>query len=49
MTLENLVGKSLEKVPVNATSILKLLQAAEQSLQDSKVESISNDSRFDLA
>ena len=49
MTLENLVGKSLEKVSVDASSILKLLQAAEQSLQDSKIETISNDSRFDLA
>ena len=49
MTLENLVGKSLEKVPVDASAILKLLQAAEKSLQDSKVETISNDSRFDLA
>lgn len=49
MTLENLVGKSLEKVSVDASSILKLLQAAEQSLQDSKIETISSDSRFDLA
>ena len=49
MTLENLVGKSLEKIPVDASAILKLLQAAEQSLQDSKIETISNDSRFDLA
>jgi len=49
MTLENLVGKSLEKVPIDASAILKLLQAAEKSLQDSKVETISNDSRFDLA
>jgi len=28
---------------------LKLLQAAEKSLQDTKVETISSDSRFDLA
>ncbi len=49
MTLENLVGRSLEKVPIDASSILKLLQAAEKSLLDSKVEMLSNDSRFDLA
>ena len=49
MTLENLVGKSLERVPVDASSVLKLLQAAGKSLLDSKVETISNDSRFDLA
>ena len=46
MTLENLVGRSLEKVPIDASSILKLLQAAEKSLMDSKVEMLSNDSRF---
>lgn len=49
MTLDNLVGKGLEREPPSAEELQRLLRKANTRLQDAKSESISPESRFDLA
>lgn len=49
MSLENLVGRSLEKIEPNTIAIGKLLSAAERNLMDSQVMEISSENRFDAA
>ena len=49
MSLDNLVGISLEKIEPNASAIGKLLLAAERNLADTKVMEISGENRFDAA
>lgn len=49
MTLSNLIGISLEQVKADPAMIQRLLQSAESSLQDAKVEGLSNETRFDVA
>lgn len=49
MTLENLVGLSLEEIEPDPLMIQKLLQAAATCLQDASVETLSNENRFDIA
>jgi len=49
ITLQNLVGISLDSIEVDHNRILRLIEAAQSSLQDAKLISISNESRFDLA
>ena len=49
MTLDNLVGRGLERIQVDPLMIQKLLQAAQNCLQDAATESLSNESRFDIA
>ena len=49
ITLQNLVGISLDSIPVDYAMISRLMTAAQSSLQDAKLNTISNESRFDLA
>lgn len=49
ITLQNLVGISLDSIPVDYAMISRLMKAAQSSLQDAKLNTISNESRFDLA
>ena len=49
ITLQNLVGISLDSIAVDYAMISRLMKAAQSSLQDAKLNTISNESRFDLA
>lgn len=49
MSLENLIGISLETVEPDGTAINRLLIAAKRNLADSHVEAISSETRFDAA
>lgn len=49
MTLENLVGKGLQKEAPTQEEIQRLLAKAETRLADAANETISRESRFDLA
>ncbi|WP_203594680.1 hypothetical protein [Wenzhouxiangella limi] len=49
MTLDNLVGSSLERIDVNPEAIRRLIVAAERNLADAQVEAISPENRFDAA
>ena len=47
MTLENLLGLSLESVTPSRTQISRLLAAAERNLQDARLDLLSNENRFE--
>ena len=49
MTLDNLLGVSLEMVQPDAASIARLLEAAQSSLADAQLPGLSSEGRFDLA
>lgn len=49
MTLNNLIGKTLEKITMNPDAIRKLIAAAERNIADSKVKAVSAENRFDAA
>lgn len=49
MTLENLLGRTLETVTPDAASIARLLEAAEASLADARLPGLSAEGRFDMA
>ena len=49
MTLDNLIGISLEKIPSNPDAIKRLLHAAERNIVDSKIDLVSAENRFDAA
>lgn len=49
ITLQNLVGISLDAIEVDRYMIRRLMEAAQSSLKDAKHEFNSNESRFDLA
>jgi len=49
MSLDNLVGISLEKVTPDAVTIRRLLSAAERNIKDAQVLQISQENRFDAA
>ncbi|MCP3664721.1 MAG: DNA-binding protein [Gammaproteobacteria bacterium] len=49
MSLENLVGKSLEQIEPDATVINRLLSSAERNISDAHVIEISPENRFDAA
>ncbi|KXJ31380.1 MULTISPECIES: DNA-binding protein [unclassified Pseudomonas] len=49
MTLDNLLGKSLEAITPDPASIQRLLEAAQRSLTDACLPILSSESRFDLA
>lgn len=49
MTLENLLGLSLESITPSRTQISRLLAAAERNLQDARLDLLSNENRFDAA
>ena len=49
MSLENLIGTSLEKLEPDSAAIMRLLNAAERNIQDAHVNKVSNENRFDAA
>lgn len=49
MTLNNLVGKNLEKISVDLNTINRLITAAERNIADSKIIAVSAENRFDAA
>ena len=49
MSLDNLVGISLEQIEPDSQSIKRLLQAAERNIADAHVEAVSHENRFDAA
>ena len=49
MSLENLVGRTLEKIEPNSITILRLLNAANRNIQDTHVNAVSDENRFDAA
>jgi len=49
MTLDNLVGRTLERIEPDPTAIVRLLRAAERNLADADVDRISAENRFDAA
>lgn len=49
MTLENLVGRTLERIAPDPAAIVRLLRAAERNLADAQVDRISAENRFDAA
>lgn len=49
MSLDNLLGKTLEKITPDRPGITRLLEAAQRNIADSNIELISNENRFDVA
>lgn len=49
MTLDNLIGKGLQKEPTNATEIRRFRAKIATKLKDARASAVSLDSRFDLA
>ena len=49
MTLKNLIGKSIEKIPTQTETIRRLISAAERNIADAKVTAVSAENRFDAA
>lgn len=49
MTLENLIGRSLERVEPDGLMIQRLLEAAQRNINDAQIEAVSNENRFDAA
>ncbi|MCU7837173.1 MAG: DNA-binding protein [gamma proteobacterium symbiont of Taylorina sp.] len=49
MSLDNLLGRSLEKIEPDPFIIQRLLSAAERNIADSHVMEISSENRFDVA
>lgn len=49
MSLENLVGISLDKVEPSQATVTRLLAAAERNIKDAQVAAVSAENRFDAA
>ena len=49
MTLDNLVGISLERIEADNFSINRLLSAAERNIADAHIDAMNNENRFDAA
>jgi hypothetical protein len=49
MTLDNLIGKSLETIAPDRAMIQRLVAAAKRNINDANVTSLSNENRFDMA
>ena len=49
MTLENLIGLSLDPIVPDLSTIKKLLRAAARNIEDSQLEALSDENRFDVA
>ncbi|GFZ77550.1 hypothetical protein GCM10011403_20840 [Pseudohongiella nitratireducens] len=49
MTLDNLLGMSLERIKPDILTIQRLLEAAKRNLNDAQIEAVSNENRFDAA
>lgn len=49
MSLDNLVGRTLEKIEPDVSIIKRLLSSAERNIADAHVMEISSENRFDVA
>ena len=49
MSLDNLVGISLERIEVDSTVVGRLLSAAGRNIADARVSAISAENQFDAA
>lgn len=49
MTLQNLLGISLDAVAPDKAQVAKLLAAAERNMTDAQLQGLSNENRFDAA
>lgn len=49
MTLQNLLGRSLDAIAPDKTQIAKLLAAAQRNIQDAQLSALSAENRFDAA
>ena len=49
MSLDNLIGKTLEKIEADAAAVQRLISAAERNIADAHVMEISSENRFDAA
>lgn len=49
MTLDNLLGMSLEAIEPDSLTIRRLLEAAKRNIHDSHLSGLSNENRFDAA
>lgn len=49
MTLDNLIGKTIEKIPIDDVAIKCLIASAVRSIADAKISSVSAENRFDIA
>ncbi len=49
MSLENLIGLSLEKINIDPIAIKRLIAAAKRNIEDAHVQTISAENRFDAA
>lgn len=49
MTLDNLLGMSLEPITPDPLTIARLLEAAKRSINDANITAVSNENRFDAA
>lgn len=49
MTLNNLVGKTLEAIIIDQNTIRRLISAAERNIADAKISAVSPENRFDAA
>lgn len=49
MTLDNLIGKLLERINPDSAAIQRLLEAAQRNIKDAELAGLSNENRFDAA
>lgn len=49
MTLDNLIGISLERINPDPVAIARLLEAAQRNITDAELVALSNENRFDAA
>ena len=49
MSLDNLVGISLERIEADPLAIQRLIEAAKRNINDSQITAVSNENRFDAA
>jgi len=49
MSLDNLLGISLEKIEIDSSSITKLIDAAKRNISDAHITAVSAENRFDAS
>lgn len=49
MSLENLVGISLEKIEPHVATIKRLLSSAARNIEDARIPQVATENRFDIA
>lgn len=49
MTLQNLLGRTLEKIEPNRQQTIRLLDAAKRNLADAQITTLSRENQFDAA